>query len=224
MASPASMANMTNILIDAQKLQDRLDHGERTVLIDVRWVLGDPQGYQHYLDGHLPGAIFANLETELAGHGDPQDGRHPLPAEESFQETVRRWGINAGDFVVVYDDSGNMAAARLWWLLRHAGMESVAMLDGGLGAWAAASYPVETGPSVLTAPGNAEINFGQMPVISIKDAGEWSSHGVLLDARAAQRYRGEVEPIDPKAGHIPGALSAPTAGNLTSSKQFLPAN
>lgn len=117
-----------------------------------------------------------------------------------------------------------MAAARLWWLLRHAGMTSVAMLDGGLGAWVAASYPVETGPGVLTAPGNAEINFGQMPVISIKDAAEWSSHGVLLDARAAERYRGEVEPIDPKAGHIPGALSSPTAGNLASSKQFLPAD
>lgn len=113
----------------------------RTVVLDVRWVLGDPRGHDHYLAGHIPGAVFADMNTELAGAGQPEDGRHPLPTEEDFAATVRRWGINAGDTVVVYDDAGAAAAARAWWLLGYAGFKDVQLLDGGLAAWRAAGLP-----------------------------------------------------------------------------------
>src|SRR6478609_4656112 len=108
-------------LMTVAELKDRLDAGTRTVLLDVRWALGDPHGREHYLAEHLPGAVFVDLATELAGPAEPARGRHPLPAPEQFQESARRWGISDGDAVVAYDDSGNMAAARLWWMLRNAG-------------------------------------------------------------------------------------------------------
>ncbi|NYE94834.1 thiosulfate/3-mercaptopyruvate sulfurtransferase [Psychromicrobium silvestre] len=211
---------MTNTVIDPQSLAARLQTGQRTVLLDVRWALGDPHGHEHYLEGHLPGALYVDLDAELAGHGIPQDGRHPLPSEQDFQAAARRWGISAGDLVVAYDDSGNMASARLWWLLRHAGFPSVSLLDGGLAGWREAGLPLESG-SVSAVAGEIGIVFGSMPVISLPEAGDWSEHGVLLDARADERYRGEVEPVDPRAGHIPGAVSAPTSENLAADKKFL---
>jgi thiosulfate/3-mercaptopyruvate sulfurtransferase len=207
------------VLITAQEVSERLAAGKRTVLLDVRWVLGDPHGREHYLAGHLPGAVFVDMDAELAGHGEPRDGRHPLPAEADFQTTVHRWGINAGDTVVIYDDAGSAAAARAWWLLGYAGIGNVHLLDGGLAAWRDAGLPLSAG-EVTVEQGNAVVRFGAKATIDTKGAGEWA--GILLDARAGERYRGEAEPIDPRAGHIPGAVSAPTMENLAPDKTFLP--
>ena len=209
-------------LIDVAALDARLKAGQRTVLLDVRWKLGDPHGHEHYLDAHLPGALFVDLATELAAPAQPERGRHPLPPFEQFQASVRRWGINEGDVVVAYDDSGNMAAARLWWMLRNAGFAEVYLLDGGLAAWRAAGLPVQGG-TVQAVPGTVTLREGAMPAIDAATAGSWGRSGVLLDARAGERYRGEFEPVDPRAGHIPGALSAPTTENIDVSGRFLPA-
>lgn len=211
-------------LIDAATLKDRLDGGpetgQRTVVLDVRWALGDPHGHDHYLRGHIPGAVFVDLATELAGPADPLRGRHPLPPPEQFQESARGWGINDGDVVVAYDDSGNMAAARLWWMLRDAGFPSVQLLDGGLAAWRGAGFGLAAG-SERPAAGNVTLGQGAMPAIDAGQASSWGQHGLLLDARAGERYRGEVEPVDPRAGHLPGAVSAPTMGNLQPDGRFL---
>lgn len=208
-------------LISASALHQRLETGERTILLDVRWVLGRTDGHLDYLTAHLPGAVFVDLPTELADHAQPGLGRHPLPTREHFQDSARRWGINDGDTIVAYDDSGNMAAARVWWMLRNAGIDFVHLLDGGLAAWRANGFGLETG-EVSPAVGNVTLGEGRMPAISESEAAQWHRSGVLLDARAGERYRGEVEPIDPRAGHIPGAVSAPTTDNVRADGTFLP--
>jgi len=204
------------VLISAAELRT----AGRCVLLDVRWALGDAHGREHYLDGHLPGAVFVDLETELADPPSPEAGRHPLPSLQRLQASARRWGIGASDRVVVYDASGGLAAARAWWLLRWGGLTDVRILDGGLDTWLRVGGPLETG-DVVPEPGDVELAGGGMPVLSIDDAAALpASGGVLLDARAAERYRGEVEPIDPRAGHVPGAVSAPTTENLASDGSF----
>jgi len=208
-------------LMDVAGLEARRAAGQRTVLLDVRWVLGDPHGHEHYLAEHLPGAVFVDLATELSDPAVPNRGRHPLPSREQFQDSARRWGIRNGDVVVAYDDSANMAAARLWWMLRDAGLAEVYLLDGGLAAWRAAGLPLEAG-AVRAALGDVELGSGQMPVADAGAAAGWAQRGLLLDARAGERYRGEVEPVDPRAGHIPGAVSAPTTGNSDDAGRFLP--
>ena len=181
------------------------------VLLDVRWALGRTDGREQYLAGHLPGAVFVDLETELAAHGLPAEGRHPLPSLQALQSSARRWGVNPGSRVVVYDATGGLAAARAWWLLRWGGLTDVTILDGGLAAW---TGELETG-DVIPLLGEVTLSGDGMPVLTADDAAALpTSGGVLLDARAGERYRGEVEPIDPRAGHVPGAVSAPTAGNL----------
>ena len=209
-------------LIDVQTLQRRMDSGARTVLLDVRWKLGDPHGHEQYLQDHIPGAVFVDLEKDLSGHGDARSGRHPLPDPAAFQEAARCWGISNGDTVVAYDDSGNMAAARLWWLLRYSGFEKVQLLDGGLAAWRSAGYQMDHGQE-QPCLGDVLLTSGQLPTVQIEEVPAWPADGVLLDARAGERYRGETEPVDPKAGHIPGAVSAPTTGNLAPDQRFLPA-
>jgi thiosulfate/3-mercaptopyruvate sulfurtransferase len=195
----------------------------RVVLLDVRWALGDDRGREKYLAGHLPGAAFVDLETELAEPPSAAEGRHPLPSLQRLQACARRWGIRAGDEVVVYDASGGLAAARAWWLLRWGGLTDVRLLDGGLDAWVAAGGSLETGDAVPE-PGDVTLPGGGMPVLSIDEAAALpSSGGVLLDARAGERYRGEAEPIDPRAGHVPGAVSAPTTENLSPDGRFRPA-
>ncbi|MCB5275093.1 putative thiosulfate sulfurtransferase SseB [Arthrobacter sp. SO5] len=210
-------------LIAAAELKARLDSGARTVLLDVRWALGDPHGREHYLGAHLPGAVYVDLATELAGPADPSRGRHPLPPGEQFQQSARGWGIGSGDVVVAYDDTGNLAAARLWWMLRNAGFADVFLLDGGLAAWRAAGFPLDAG-LVQPAPGDVSLSGDAMPVIDAGQAEFWGQQGLLLDARAGERYRGEFEPVDPRAGHIPGAVSAPTADNVGADGRFLPAD
>ncbi|MCD1570379.1 sulfurtransferase [Agromyces mediolanus] len=211
-----------SILITAEELAERLaDEASRPVVLDVRWSLAAPDGRPAYRAGHVPGAVYVDLETELTAPPSPAAGRHPLPDEGAFTAAMRRWGVREGDAVVVMDDLGNQSAARAWWLLRHAGVADVRMLDGGLAAWRAAGGTLETG-DVEAEPGDATAHFGAMPVIDADAAAALPEHGVLLDARAAERYRGEVEPIDPAAGHIPGARSAPSAGNLDADGRFLP--
>jgi thiosulfate/3-mercaptopyruvate sulfurtransferase len=207
------------VLVTADELARLLESTKPPVLLDVRWALGDPHGHQHYLDGHLPGAVYVDLETELAAPAVPERGRHPLPALGDLQAAARRWGVKDGSPVVVYDNGGNLAAARAWWLLRWAGVADVRLLDGGLGAW---QGPLETGFGPSPEPGDVVLEPGNLPVLDIEEAAAFPGTGVLLDARAGERYRGEQEPIDPRAGHIPGAFSAPTAENLTSDGRFLP--
>lgn len=203
---------MSDYLVTAADL-DTVLHGERPpVVLDVRWRLGGPDGEVDYLAGHVPGAVFVRLDDDLAAHGAASDGRHPLPDAAVFQASARRWGIDDGDTVVVYDDWQGFGAARAWWMLRDAGVD-VRVLDGGLAAWRSAGLPLETG-DVTAEPGSVTLHPGQLPQLTIDEAAALAHDGVLLDARAGERYRGESEPIDPRAGHIPGAQSAPTSENL----------
>ncbi len=206
-----------DVLVDVAELRST---PEPPVLLDVRWALGDPHGHDHYREAHVPGAVYVDLGTELAAPPVPEHGRHPLPAVADLQAAARRWGITADRPVVVYDDNGGLAAARAWWLLRWAGIADVRLLDGGLGAWRAAGYPVETGDPAPPAPGDVVLGSGHLPVLDADEAAALAHTGALLDARAAERYRGEVEPVDPRAGHVPGALSFPTAGNLDGNGRF----
>lgn len=208
------------ILISVDELARRLDEGEPTVVLDVRWSLAQPDGSEAYRAGHIPGAVYVDLDTELADRRIVGEGRHPLPSEAAFTTAMRRWGLHAGDTVVVVDDLGNQSAARAWWLLRHAGFADVRMLDGALAAWRSAGLPLERG-DVVPEPGDAAARYGGMRVLDIDGAAALPEHGVLLDVRAAERYRGEVEPIDPRAGHVPGARSAPTATTLDDAGRFL---
>jgi thiosulfate/3-mercaptopyruvate sulfurtransferase len=177
-----------------------------------------------YAHGHLPGAIGVDLDRDLAAPvGDGGRGRHPLPAPEDLQATLRRWGIRSASSVVVYDDADGNSAARAWWLLRWAGLGDVRVLDGGIAAWVAAGEPLSTDVREVE-PGDVVVHPGGMPVLDADAAAVLGSgEGVLLDARAEARYRGEVEPVDPVAGHIPGARSAPTAGNVDGTGRFLDA-
>ncbi|POH62709.1 sulfurtransferase [Cryobacterium zongtaii] len=209
-------------LISAADLAAFLVVGPAPRILDVRWKLGGPPGRAEFRRGHLPGAVYVDLDSELAGHGEPADGRHPLPAPADLQAAARGWGLNDGDTVVVYDDLGNMSAARAWWLLRHAGVRDVRLLDGGLAAWRAAGLPVVEGEEPVPA-GSVTLTLGALPVLDADAAAALAQDGVLLDARAAERYRGDIEPIDPRAGHIPGAVSAPTGANLDAEGRFLPA-
>jgi thiosulfate/3-mercaptopyruvate sulfurtransferase len=203
------------------ELAELLGSERPPVLLDVRWALGDPHGRDHYADGHIPGAVYVDLDTELAAPASPEGGRHPLPDLTELQESARRWGIGDGRSVVVYDDLGDTAAARAWWLLRYAGVTEVTLLDGALGAWRAAGLPLESGIPADPAPGDVVLRAGALPTTDADGAAELAVSGLLLDARAGERYRGEVEPVDPRAGHIPGAVSAPTGENLAADGTFL---
>jgi len=202
---------------------EELAAAEPTVrILDVRWRLDRTDGRPEYLVGHIPGAVYVDLDTQLARHGAPQEGRHPLPAVEQLERDARSWGIDDGDTVVVYDDLKNLSAARAWWLLRYAGVRDVRLLDGGLAAWTAAGLPLETGEPAPREPGSVSLRYGSLPVLTIDDAAAFPDADVLLDARAGERFRGEVEPIDPRAGHVPGAVSAPTTENMDAAGRFLP--
>jgi thiosulfate/3-mercaptopyruvate sulfurtransferase len=207
------------VLVTAEELDAALGGDQPPVVLDVRWKLGGPPGHDEYLRGHVPGAVYVDLDTELAGHGEPADGRHPLPAVADLETAIRRWGIDDGSAVVVYDGEGNLAAARAWWLLRWAGLSDVRLLDGALPAWVEAGGRLET-DDVVPEPGRFVARPGSLPTLTADQAGDWPQQGVLLDARAAERYRGEVEPVDPKAGHVPGAVSAPTGDNLAPDGRF----
>ncbi|HET6858995.1 MAG TPA: sulfurtransferase [Streptomyces sp.] len=207
-----------NAIITATELASDLAGPRPPVLLDVRWQLGGPHGLPAYESGHLPGAVFVDLDQELAGPSGA-GGRHPLPEVEAFGAVMRRAGVRSGAPVVVYDGGQGWAAARAWWLLRWTGHGDVRVLDGGLAAW--------TGPVDSAAPAPEEGDFvpapGALPLLDADGAAEMARNGLLLDARAAERYRGDVEPIDRVGGHIPGAVSAPTSENVAPDGRLLPA-
>lgn len=215
----------TDVLVTADELAALLAAPRApgdVVVLDVRWRLGGPPGRGEYLTGHVPGAVHVDLDAELAAHGLPTDGRHPLPAVADLQVAARRWGVRQGSTVVAYDDDGDLAAARAWWLLRWAGVEDVRLLDGALPAWTAAGHPLAT-DDVQPDPGDVVLRAGSLPTLALDEVADAARDGVLLDARAPERFRGEVEPVDPRAGHVPGARSAPTGANLQADGRFRPA-
>lgn len=205
-------------------------------IVDLRWYLGRPgDGRRAYEAGHLPGAIHLDLETDLSGSAADGPGRHPLPSPAAFARRMAQVGIGDGTFVVGYDDVGGWVAARLWWMLEHAGHREVAVLDGGIAAWQAAGYPLVDGRAGESSPSATPATTPtSLTLRGPAAAGRWTGtierdtlrarlgDVVLLDARAGARYRGETEPVDPVAGHIPTALSAPTDGNLGPDGRFLP--
>ena len=210
-----------NPLISAAELARLLAGPQPPVLLDIRWSLTGPPGAVAYRAGHLPGAVFIDLDAELAAPPGP-GGRHPLPAPQRFAAVMRRAGVSAGRLVAVYDEADATAAARCWWLLRYFGHETVRVLDGGYRGWLAAGGQTVTGDRDPAQPGDFTARPGHMPLLDADGAARLAARGVLLDARAAERYRGEVEPVDPVAGHIPGAVSAPTTGNLAPDGRLLP--
>ena len=201
------------LLVTPHDLVDLRASAAPVSVLDVRWRLDRPDGRPEYLAGHIPGAVWVDLDRELASHGAPEEGRHPLPSLETLQEGARRWGLDDGDVVVVYDDWNSLAAARAWWLLRRTGVADVRVLDGGLRAWTDAGLGLETA-DVVPARGSITLRPLADGVASIDDAARWPARGVLVDSRAPERYRGEVEPLDPAAGHIPGARNLPAAAVL----------
>lgn len=215
MAAAVDSHERSSPLRGANELADRLAAGHRPVLLDVRWSLAGADR-DAYRAGHLPGAAFLDLDAELAGPPGA-DGRHPLPPPAVLQDALRRAGVDDGASVVVYDERDASAAARAWWLLRWAGLDDVAVLDGGFAAWTAAGLPVESGTPEQAAPqaggrrGSVTVEPGGMPTVDADGAAGLAAGpgSVLLDARAAARYRGDVEPIDPVPGHIPAAVNLP---------------
>lgn len=198
------------------------------LIVDCRFDLADPgKGGRDYLDGHIPGAVFASLDRDLSDLSRQAGGlgRHPLPLESAFNALLSRWGWQAGMQVVSYDvGSGALAAARLWWLLRLVGVREVAVLDGGYAAWLAAGLPTESGEPPVTRPvSHVSLHYDANQVVVDHAALPGAASGQLLDARAALRYRGDVEPLDRVGGHVPGALNRPFADNLGSDGRFKPA-
>lgn len=180
----------------------------RYQFVDCRWELGKPErGRELYLEGHVPGASFLDVERELSAPPARPGGRHPLPRPEDFAAAAGAAGIGTGAFVVAYDQGMTGGAARLWWLLRHFGHEDVAVLDGGLGCWAG---PLRAGEEDVE-PTELRVRPRTGDVVDAEELGRrlGDERLVVVDARAPERYRGDVEPIDPVAGHIPGAVSVP---------------
>ncbi len=209
-------------LTDVGALARALAGPAAPVLLDIRWRLGGPPGIDSYRAGHLPRSVFVDLEADLAAAPGPA-GRHPLPETGRFEAAMRRAGVSDDGSVVVYDEADATAAARAWWLLCYFGHRDCRLLDGGFRAWTAAGGQVATGDGPAPASGDFTARPGQMPVLDADAAAGLARTGALLDARARERYRGEKEPVDPVAGHIPGALSAPTTANIGTDGRFLPA-
>lgn len=202
------------------------EHRDEVVICDVRWYLDGRSGREAYDQGHLPGAVFVDLDTCLTDPPSSEAGRHPLPDPATFAAELGAIGVSDQDTIVAYDDSGGMAAGRLVWLLRILGVEA-ALLDGGIEAWSGGltteepSYPQVVFP-VRPWPLDRLATIDDVKAVSAAARSGGGAGVVLVDARAPERYRGEVEPIDPRAGHIPGAVNVPFTGNLDSeTKRFL---
>ena len=213
---------MVSPLLDAQELATRLATPDPPVVLDVRWTLNGPPGLSDYLRGHIRGARFVDLERELSAAPGP--GRHPLPEPAGFEAAMRRHGVTDSRSVVVYDAGTGTSAARAWWLLRYFGHASVSLLDGGFAAWTAAKLAAAVGEEPDPHPGDFATRPGAMALLDARDAASMAGRGVLVDARAPERFRGEVEPIDPVAGHIPGARNLPALQLLKADGTFLSAD
>ena len=204
-------------------LREALEGPDVPVVLDVRWHLGGPSGEDEYDAGHVPGAVFVDLDRELAGRPGPA-GRHPLPDPDDLEETLRRAGVSRGRSVLVYDGGDLMAASRAWWVLRWAGLaaDRVRVLDGGWPAWTAAGGASSTTGGARPM-GDIMVAAGAMPVLDAAAAASVAQDGALLDARAPGRFAGEHEPVDRVAGHVPGARNVPAAQLLDADGRFRPA-
>ena len=200
-------------LITPEELVALRQTGAGVCLLDVRWRLDAPEGRPAYLDGHIPGAIYVDLEAELTERPDPQWGRHPLPTHRRLQKAARRWGLQKDDIVVIYDDLQSVAAARAWWLLANSGIADVRILDGGLRAWLAAGFALDTG-DVQPRQGNVELTPLSAPIVGIDRVDPPANGTILLDVRQPERYRGAPVALERISGHIPGAVNLPTTTHL----------
>jgi thiosulfate/3-mercaptopyruvate sulfurtransferase len=210
-------------LINALELSNHIND-KGWAIIDCRFSLEKPeQGLHDYLESHIAGAVYANLDHDLSGEKIPgKTGRHPLPGISVFAETLSSWGIDSDTQVVVYDDSGGSIAARLWWMLKWVGHEPVALLDGGWLSWKESGFPTQVGPEYrpIKRFEPHELNDLLINVAQVQNIASSPKYR-LIDARSNSRYTGEIEPIDPVAGHIPGAISSPFQENLTPGGKFL---
>jgi thiosulfate/3-mercaptopyruvate sulfurtransferase len=212
-----------DVLIEPAELAAQLRAGRPLTLADVRWTLGGPSGLPDFEEEHIPGAHWVDLEQHLSA-APGAGGRHPLPDPARFQAAMRAIGVRRDQPVVAYDADSSQAAARLWWLLTDAGHEAVRVLNGGIAAWRAAGLATESGPSPATAAGDFVARPGQRAQLTAREiaadlAGDRRLR--LVDVRAPERYSGEAEPIDPVAGHIPGAVNLPSVANLAADGRFL---
>lgn len=217
------MVARDRVLITVSELDALIQAGDPPTILDVRWRVDDPDGRAAYLQGHLPGAVYVSLENELADHSITGRGRHPLPPGRSLEAAARQWGVRQGVLVVVYDDWNRAGSSRAWWVLTAAGLENVRILDGGLAAWRAAGHGLETG-EVIPQLGNVtvlhdDLYAGSRPTLTAEQSGAGAA--TLLDARAADRFRGDAEPLDAVAGHIPGARNLPIGAVLASDGTFV---
>lgn len=211
-------------LIEPEELAGQLDL-PRLRIFDCRFDLARPDyGHRSFEDEHLPGAVHADLESDLSAPRTTGSGRHPLPVPEAFATRLREWGVNQDSRVVVYDDSNGMYAARLWWMLRWLGHDEVALLDGGMRRWRQLDLPLED-TFDAPEPGNfaARLRPQMLADTATVAAMCENGNGRLIDVRAAERYRGEIEPLDPVAGHIPGAYNHPFLLSLGPDDRWLPA-
>lgn len=211
------------VMITVTELAAAIEAGDPLSILDVRWRIDRPDGRPDYLQGHLPGAVYVSLDDELSDHTIAGRGRHPLPSGRRLEAAARAWGIRQRSLVVVYDDWNRAGSARAWWVLTAAGLTNVRILDGGLAAWRSTRQNIETGP-VKPQPGNVtvphdDLYAGRQPTLTAKQA---VAGGItLVDTRAPERFRGDVEPLDPVAGHIPGAQNLPSTAVLASDGTFL---
>jgi thiosulfate/3-mercaptopyruvate sulfurtransferase len=213
---------MDSPLVSVERLATLLTADPPPALLDIRWELAHGARRDLFEQGHIPGASFVALDEQLAGTPGAA-GRHPLPSAERFQPAMRAAGVDSGRLAVVYDAGPATAAARAWWLLRYFGHRSVAVLDGGLAAWRRSGRRLENGPAAEALRGNFTAVPGGLPVLDADGAARLAGTGILLDARASERFRGESEPVDPIAGHIPGACGRPTMLNVDADGRFRPA-
>ncbi|MEW5812462.1 MAG: sulfurtransferase [Actinomycetota bacterium] len=210
------------VFISADELAGMLERAEPVTLLDVRWSLPEPDGTEAYRRGHLPGAVYVSLDDDLSDHSVTGRGRHPLPSGAAVQAVARRWGVRTGVPVVVYDDWNRAGSARAWWVLTAAGIPDVRILDGGLSAW---TGELRSGTEVAE-PGDVTVPYddlyrGARPAVTADEA---AAAAVLIDARAPERFRGDSEPVDPVAGHIPGARNVPSTALLTGDGTLLPSD
>ena len=221
MSEPVTAVPSEPVLVEPEELRTLLASADPPVLADVRWLLGGPSAEPEFKAGHVPGAQWVDLEDALSappGAG----GRHPLPAPAVFEAAMRRIGVGPDTLVIAYDGASSLAASRLWWLLTDAGHRRVRVLNGGFAAWQAAGGEVETGPARAVEPGRFVTGPGRRAQLGAEEIERslGSDGPTLVDVRAAERFSGSTEPLDPVAGHIPGAVNRPSMANLDDANRF----